>query len=627
MTSRLPGCSLLLCAALSALSPLESVTAQAPSGWRKLAITGTVVPANFLQRGKILAYRDGTALRVYSALTRSFAVTTASAAATIRYANDVLVVVDGTRFSAFASYTGQFATLNLGANAQLVNPPSQGNDSIFLALDGTDLWSFSGFFGTWQRITVAASAQIAVQRHVAVVADGTRALGLSAFHDTWQQLTLTSAATMVAADGTVGVLASSGQVHGFSALRNGWSSNVAPSAAALLTTNDDLAVWSDGTVHLGFSGLRGTFASQVLAGAQATQSSEQVAFVQATNGIAFYSPVTASWTTLPLTGTASVTTAGSLAMVVEAGRVSGFSALRGAVVSRAFVSTRTGNSGIVGLALDNLNRGALFSAQTGTWTDLPSNQTGAPQIATNGALVPVAGGVAAYSARDGKFHPITTGTAPILHAQDGSAILAVEDTGSLRVFEPRRAAWLEVKTSGQPLQVTWWRTAMVAIDGMTAFGYGAFHGRIEALALGAAPIDVNCGSESGRVATANTIAAFTALPILSTPWQTPEFRRTFAAGADLDLHLGVVPSTAQVYMAVAVTPSGANIPGLGEVFLDGPYVLPLVLSIDARTAVGHTRLPIPEVPGFPGAELFLQALVLPVSGQPFVTELASVYVR
>ena len=123
--------------------------------------------------------------------------------------------------------------------------------------------------------------------------------------------------------------------------------------------------------------------------------------------------------------------------------------------------------------------------------------------------------------------------------------------------------------------------------------------------------------------TSTSIAAFSAVPLLSSPWQYPEFRRTFVGGSKLDLHLSAAAAMGQTYVALGVAKPFA-LHGLGNVFLDSALLLPITLPLDARNGTARTTIAVPDIAGLRGIEVFIQALVIPTTGQPYVTDLASV---
>src|SRR5688572_12322110 len=159
--------------------------AQAPSPWAELAVPGGVQTSQASSMGKLVTYRDGTTLHVYSAVTRRWHSSPIGAAATVVTTNDGLLVQDAGTWRAFSSYRGVFAMLPVGANATLRNAAGANNDSIFLVEDGTQLHAFSAFVGRWSTRTVAPGPATAVQRHVAVVADGTTLTAFDAATGNW----------------------------------------------------------------------------------------------------------------------------------------------------------------------------------------------------------------------------------------------------------------------------------------------------------------------------------------------------------------------------------------------------------------------------------------------------------
>ncbi|MCB9888805.1 MAG: hypothetical protein H6836_04450 [Planctomycetes bacterium] len=606
-----------------------TVSAQAPGAWSSLVVPRGVNPSGISQRGKVIAYQDGSRVYAWSSATRSFASVPASTSATLSYANDIVLVQDGGRFAAFASYSGEFATVNLSSSASVLNSPANRNDSIVLVLDGTDLWAFSGFAGQWIKKTIAPSAHVAVQRHVAVVGNGNEVLAMSAFRSRWIAQPLQGPLTRVGADGTVGIAEAGGQVHGFSALRESWHAMAAPSANATLHLDDDLAIWSDAVQVLAFSGLRGSFATAVIGAPSQVSTGDQVALAVSGNDHWLLAAPTGTWTRVSLATAPRAVLEASLIVLQDASTVHCFGAVAGTVATWRGASTRLATSPTVAEVRDASGGGALFSALTGTWTALPASLTGNDVVAlgSTGALVPVPGGHAAFSARTGSYHTLPTTPTSRAFVEAQSAIMAVVDTRSLHVFDARRAAWTTAPVSdGSTLAVRFWRTALVAIDGSRALGFGSMHGRIDTVPLGGPMVEFAANSESARVTTATSLFAYSTTPLLSTPWQFPEFRRTFVGGAMLDLHLAGVRAQGIAFLAAGVT-TPFELPGLGTLYLDPRLLSNATLSLDARSGTSGIAVAVPDHPALRGIEVFAQALVLPITGAPFVSELASVRVH
>ncbi len=614
-----------LAAPLTPLILAVHLGAQSPSPWTVLPVTGGVQMSGIVQRGKILAYRDGGTVHAYSALTRSWRSTTISGGATLRIANDLLIIRDGTRFTAFASYSGRFASITVSATGKLVNPSTQGNDSIAVVADGTDLWAFSGFIGKWTRRTISGSAKVAVQRHVAIIADGKQLHGMSAFRGQWTATTMAATATMIAVDGTIGVATAAGRIHGFSALRETWQTATSLLGTAKFAIDDDTALWWDGISYLGFSGLRGSFSKLVTGMPALVEVTEQLAVARQGKLLWIYSAPTGTWTQATLATVPTVAIQTSLVLMLEQDKAHAFSAVRGKLATVNLTPTNSASSATVAAVVDSTGNGSIFSAPLARWTPLPSGAKNAlPALASTGALVTTTTGFSAFSARTGSYHEIATGAGAKLHSDVASAILAVEETRRLHVFEPRRNAWLQTPISGSGrLRLHFWRTNFLALDGNRALGFGSFHGRINGTLLSGTFREIRSHSESGRAVTSTSIAAFSAVPLLSSPWQYPEFRRTFVGGSKLDLHLSAAAATGQTYVALGVAKPFA-LHGLGNVFLDSALLLPITLPLDARNGTARTTIAVPDIAGLRGIEVFIQALVIPTTGQPYVTDLASV---
>ena len=604
--------------------------AQRPSSWATLQTSGPINLSSVQQLGKILTYQDAGKLHVFSAFRRRWVSLPVSANATLRIANDWALVIDGASWHAFSAWRGAFASLQLGAGATVLNPATQRNDSLLLVHDAQDVWSFSGFTGQWTRHAVAAPPLVAVQRHTAVLVDGGRAFGISAFGGGWIPGPSVAAPTSLRADGTTGVLEDQGRWHGFSALRRTWSTEAGLGTVAQWQLDDDLAVWADGVRCVGFSGLRGTFATSVTGPAQRIDTDERAAAVTIAGAVHLYSAVLAAWTVLPTAATPAITVDSDMVLLTESSALHAYSAHTGTIATRPGAHTNASSANAVAAAQDAQGSLHLYSALAAIWQPAPSAATAMPWLAGNAVLLQSAAGWAAFSARGGRIVPLpgVTSTATP-HVDPQSSILALEDATHLHVFEARRDAWLSMAHAGrQPLMVRIWRTTLLAWDGVRAIGFGVQEGELEALAVAAPLLDLTASSESGRVAAGNQLIGFAAVGDLSSLWQMPEFRRTFVRGAELELQLAATPGAiAGGVLALAPLVVPRPLPPLGPLLVDTSAVLPLPLSAVDADGRAFARFFVPDDPALAGMELFLQAVVVPAAGSPYLTRLCTVMLR
>ena len=246
--------------ALTALVTLTAPAGAQASPWATLALPQGVLASALDGQGKLVTYRDGTTLHVFSSVTRRWHATSVSATADVRLFNDCLLVVEPGYCRAFASHADAFVDVPRGPGASVLNDGSHKNDSIVLVADNGLLRAFSGFTGAWTTRALGANWAADVQRHVAVLADGGTLAGMSAFGGGWHDLPIAGTAAWLTADGSTALATEGAWVHGFSAHTSTWSSAPAIPSATFVRGDDWGLFYGSGRV-LAYSGLRGSFAA------------------------------------------------------------------------------------------------------------------------------------------------------------------------------------------------------------------------------------------------------------------------------------------------------------------------------------------------------------------------------
>jgi hypothetical protein len=586
--------------------------------------------------GKMLWFVEAGQLHAFSAATRNWVTVPVAATATIRQANDWLLIVDGPFVAAMSAARGVFDVVPVSANATVLNAPSARNDGIILVLDGSTLWSFSGFHGRWNALTVSPAALITVQRNVAIVAEGTQLRGMSALADVWVTETAALPISALGTADTAGWATDGVDGFGFSAIRSRWARTSLPAGAPIAPhATRDAVLWLGNQEAFAFSGVRGAFArTGVQPGSTASLADHWVHVVDPSGtSHQMFSVPNADWTTLTTGPSASLQSSEALGLFVEQGRVVGYSALLSSISPRPGAVHATAVSATLA-AITDAGTGAphLFSAMSGNWLQGPQGADAAlPLLARNGALLQDTTGqrVIGFTPRGDRFVARSVGTNPSLHSNSSSSVLAVEDDAHLAVFEPRRGTWVErtISPADRPLDLRIWRTVLVAAGDQRAFGYSASSGSLEQTAFAGNLIETRASSEVGAVISDAGVLAFSAVPDLHTDAQFPEFRRMFGRGAKVELHAHG-PSGALVGAVSGFSPSNAlTIPGLGEFVLDPNSLIPVPMgSLDADgTTLLH--LPIPDVPQLRSLELGFQAVVLPTGGPAYLTQASSLRIH
>lgn len=602
---------------------LSVAVAQAPPAWSSLPVPAGVVAAQAVSQGKLVTYRDGGLLHAWSAVTRRWTSTPASAAATLRVHNDCLLVQDGGLWTAFAAYRGTFAPLPVGGSAQLLNPGGAVNDSLLAVADGGLLHTFSAFVGAWTSRPLAASHLFAVQRHVAVLVQGTLVSGLDAPTGQWLDHTVAAAPTAVSADGTAGFAFGVGTVHAFSASRTTWLDHTAP-VGAVFTRGDDWGVWSAGTHTLGYSAIRGRFAATRLPVAAVVTVQDVFGLFTGAAGVLAFSALTCDFRGALATTSAQCTASTTAALLTDSSGTRGYSAVHNRTALLGAAGPASGVANVVAWVGDAANGPPwFFSALTCTWHQAPANVLpGDPTLSTTAAACLTPTGCVAFSPRTNTFVALADpGVA--LAANPSSAPLVAIGATTLHAFEARTGRWIDTARAGSG-QVTSqiWRTGAVLFDGNTAFGFGTPAGSWSATTLPGPVTGLRANSESVRVQTANAVFAWPAIGTLSWFAQFPEFRRVQPADATarfaIDLPAG---GFALVGIGVA-SASPLPLPGLGELLLapTGITVLP-VAGTAAGTPVVVALPPATTLPS--NFELAAQAAVWPPGGIPYLGDVAT----
>ncbi|MCA8954188.1 MAG: hypothetical protein KDE27_32065 [Planctomycetes bacterium] len=615
-----------LLAPLAALALAATATAQRPATWQDLAVPGGIDPARLDSRGKIVLYRDGLDLRVFGAQHRRWQSLTAGPNAAYRLMNDCLLVQDGATWTAFSSYTGRFAPLAVSAAAVLVNPASQVNDSILLVVDGNTSHAFSCFTGAWVPRSVSSSTGFAVGRHVALAADGNQLSGFDAFSGQWHDVTVANAPLALDCDGSVGLAFDAQEVHGFSALHRTWQTHALP-AGALLARDDDWALFYSGAEMLGYSGIRAGFASLPLGASAVPHRADLFALAATAAGFVAFSAPRGTFTTTGAATTAVTRTGAATAVFSDGALVIGYSAALATSASIQVASAGETVASAVATAVD-LGTGLphVYSSLLGSWYQVPAGvPPQSPLTTSNCVLLAAANGAYAFSARTGAFVPLP-GAGLVLVGNDQSAVAAAWDATHLHAFDTRTDTWRsKPRTSAGPPTVQIWRTAMYAIDGATAHGFGTQAGVWDSLSLPEIYANGRANSESSRVVTATHVFAHAAVPGTLPSAQFPEFRRVQPRGADARFTVALAGGGIAVLAGGFFTATATPIAGLGELRISAPLAT-LLLVAPGGSELATAALALPNDPALAGLELGFQALAVPAAGAAYLDDAVGLYV-
>ncbi|HEX6810626.1 MAG TPA: hypothetical protein VF384_03280 [Planctomycetota bacterium] len=600
--------------------------AQAPAPWSSLTVPGGVVAQSIGNLGKLVTYHDNGTLNVWSAVTRRWYSMSASSSATMRVYNDLLFVQDGSTWTAFSSWFGRFAPIVVSPAATVVNFASSANDSAVLVVDNGQLHAFSAFVGVWTQRPFPATATASVQRHVALFADGAGVLGgYDAYTGQWLDLAVSAQVTSLSTDGTAGLATGGGLAFGFSASERTWRTSVLPDGATLVR-GDDFGVWYSAARTLGYSALRSAFAWAPHGATLSVHGPDtSYALLETPLGLVAFSAFTATFSH-PLVPTgAVVTSAGSVALLGDAAGLHAYSAVLGSTALRPN-STGAGVANLVGWTRDiGHGRPSFFSALTGAWHEAPATALAVdPTLTTTCACALTNAGCVAFSGRTGSFAPLNDPTV-LPNGNTSSAPLIAVGASQLYAFDARVEHWRGIaRAAAGPVQLLIWRTSVAAIDGNTAFAFGAQSGSWSSQPLPGPMQGFRANSESVRLHTANEVFAWSAMSESAWLGQYPEFRRVQTFTTPLRAWLLVPPGGFGVAVLAPVAPAPITLPSLGDLWLQ-PAALTLQAVPPSPAGEGvMITWPAVIMPAKLGVELGMQALMLPAVGQPWLTDLATV---
>ena len=617
--SRLSFNLLLLLAA-----PLAAAVAQSPPAWAMLHVPNGAALLTTSSIGKLIAYRDGTTLHAWSAVTRRWTSTTVTANVQLRLTNDCLLAMDAGLWQAFSSYAGCFESLAVSTGAVLQNSASNNNDSVLLVLDNDALHAFSGFVGSWSTRVVSPNPLVAVTRHVGVFAQNGLISAIDAFTGQWSDLPTTATITRLSADGTAAFADDGVTVHAFSASQRAWIQATLPTTPTL-TRGDDWGVWYSPTAMLGYSSLRHQFAWTAF-GANGVATSQDVYALLNTNlGTVSFSAVSGDFSGPWATVGTALQTAGAVALFSDASGVLAYSPLLDSAALLARNTTSVGCTGATAFATDgNTGRPVLYGALTGAWVDAPWNVAAAdPLLTTTVAAMATPTGAVAFNARTGNFVPLQRAGLAFT-GNPSSAPLLAYDNADLFAFDARNERWVATPRSGTgtpAIQI--WRTAMLVLDGTDAFGFGAQAGSWSHQAMPEPLVASRTNSESARINTATWVLGHAAVGEVVPIAQFPEFRRVQALGAELKLAVAVPPGGLAVLGLGSLAAAPIFVPGLGDLWLSTLFGT-LAMSATPSGQPVQLALPVPQSAALRGYTFAFQAAMLPTSGTPWLTDAATV---
>ena len=500
-------------APLALLTLSIALAAQAPSPWRDLAVPGGVPQFTVATLGKLVLYRNGNVLRVFSAVTNEWHAHAPSFGTASHLRKDLVLVPESDRWTAFSAYRGTFVPVFV----PFATSTMTATDSLAFVTDGSTLHTFSAFTGQWHTRSIPSGWVLETGNRIALLRTPQtsfqlQASAFDAFTGTWHDLATAPAGTFATSIAGGSVVASTLlQEFGFSPLRPGWVQTTTASgfpfpSAPLYHQDGDLA---PGFGAL-FSGLTGTFSawpapampsSVAIVGNVATFANGQIFAIGASSN---------TWVPMPTTSLPPFLAPNTI-LGTAPGAMEAFSALHDTVVATP------GSGGAI--ARNVATAGSLvspffsaFSTLTGQWQAPPPNSLNGAYIADNSALWATPTGLVAFAAPTGSVTTLPVAGLTVLNAfaaVNGSTMFAFDALGNRWLSQPR--------APGAVLHQANSRLVLATMPGQ-AIGYSTRGRRLAPQTLAEPWSQLGIGDDVAYLATATHVYAFSGLGDTMT-WQ------------------------------------------------------------------------------------------------------------
>lgn len=601
--------AILLCSSSSALAQLPA--------WSSVPVSN---PPLFQHEQTVLGVTDGTAVHAWSAFTRKWStIQGAFGTPLVQRYNEHLIVQDGPLFWGYSPRTGAFqAQFTFSPGAFMFPAPLQSWHSVIV--DGNQVHMYFALTGHWTTFSFASPPSITFGRMCVLIDDGTTVYAVSSNYGSLVPCPSTGASVLSAFTGC-GFAHAGGELFGFSANTNRWVSMPVSSVPAIST---------------------------------GAATSGCFAWIDDFGVTSFFSAQTGAFLTMPSSAGASVTIKDFVALVVDGPTVYGYSGLSGKAAVTTFATTP---SVIVNSAYGVIDDGSAvtaFSAATSSFSPplagsfsitpkghvayLESSTPGgtnygysayrnqfvaapvlsSPAVYSTGTallLVDAGAGFHAFSTRSATWVFQAAPTPDVVHANINS--LLVRTGQDLFAFNPRTSSWHMQTVAAPVTNVNLQYTALVVSDGVNAYGFSQYNDAWSTIAL-AGPAQAQAAQvQSAYVYDGVEVHAFSGIGQVSTNGDVPDYWRAVSWGGRLRIDVAGEPfamSTLLFGLAPGSVPTG-----IGTLLIDpSSIVLTLVIGVPPG---GNTGLwmTLPEAPALSGLELYLQAMVSPNLGVPYLT--------
>lgn len=600
-TARILSCG-LLAAALAAQGPV----------FVDLHVPGGVLAGGVQANGKLVVYRNGTFLRVFSAVTHRWHALDASAGTTVTPTKDLVLVPESDRWTGFSAYTGASATVFLPFAATTLTT----HDSVACVQHAGTIYAFSAFTGQWHARAMPSGWQLALGNRVALIHSSFLAPAAASAFDVytgqWHDIPAqTGNAFRIDVTGDAAVVSTTTMQFGFSALRGGWQST--PVAATFpfppmqIVVQDRMQARGVDAV---FSSLSGTFVPVPFSGTNG--------FVDLRDNIALASTSIGKYVAgagqnvwIPAPATPFVAIGESLATAGGSGLLHAFSPYAGTWTATPWTAGGTSSASIgrdaVGCYDQTTDERRVFSTFTAAWHTPPAGALAETPVVTGASAVLRTGtGMIGFAGHSGTFVALPGAT--VRH--NG---YVASDASSLHVFDPLAARWVtQPWQAGAGIGPVFGARTMLATDGTHVLGHSSQSREFARQALPEAGLAVLAADDVGVVRTNEHLVAFAGLGS-TVGWQgAPEGPFSAAPGATATLQL-TVPA-----QHIAVFGFGAPVPPTptphGELWIDPDSSLVVILGsvpADQRLVL---PIPVPNIASLRGSVWVQQMATVAADG-------------
>lgn len=263
-----------------------------------------------------------------------------------------------------------------------------------------------------------------------------------------------------------------------------------------------------------------------------------------------------------------------------------------------------------------------YSPIRNSWSLAPITTPSSVSMVRSAVVLGDANGYWAMSSRHGNWRFQGTNLPGSHQAPSSGATFVALDGNSdtAHVFDARLDRWATVAAQA-PLTVRISRHTVLVHDGQTAWGFGQPSGEWYAQPMTNFPSRVDVASSLAAVRHGTALSVYSVQGSFSYQGRYPEFTQAINLGQTLRMHQVGVPGS-QLLFAIGFQPA----------FLDVRPLVDGVAYVDLSTATAwlwpqaidgdgilDMDLLVPNVPWLVGLQLHMQNLVLPPTGQPWLS--------